>query len=247
MTHGDEWRSYEALAGGHRHCCLLCLGGFLDDWQAHGLRPDTGGSEAVCTGIRGISSRPCREPPVRPHAAFVQETQGPAPKPRARAIKGQVRLDSIDRAFKGATLTISLYRIMGPDQDVPAERVAELRFFNVYKEAPRAQAYVPFTFGDFYPRPNVHYTLQCYLDMNANGVRDAGDYWNERRVDVLTPEDPEVVRIEDFALIGEGDKLASGFAPRNGIGSCWNHSPRGDVGSRVNTSPNPIASSCGLI
>ena len=146
---------------------------------------------------------PVAQPPVRPHAAFVQETQGLAPKPRARAIKGQVRLDSIDRAFKGATLTISLYRIMGPDQDVPAERVAELRFFNVYKEAPRAQAYVPFTFGDFYPRPNVHYTLQCYLDMNANGVRDAGDYWNERRVDVLTPEDPEVVRIEDFALIGE--------------------------------------------
>ena len=144
---------------------------------------------------------PVAQPPVRPHAPFAQESQEPSPK--ARAIKGQVRLDSINRAFKGATLTISLYRIMGPDQDVPAERVAELRFFNVYKETPRAQSYVPFTFGDFYPRPKVHYTLQCYLDMNANGVRDAGDYWNERRVDVLTPEDPEVVCIEDFALIGE--------------------------------------------
>ena len=144
---------------------------------------------------------PVAQPPVRPRAPFVQEPQGPAPRPRA--IKGQVRLDSIDRAFKGATLTISLYRLLGPDQDIPAERVAELRFFKVHKEVPRAQTYVPFTFGDFFPRPQVRYTLQCYLDINANDVRDAGDYWSERRVDVLTPEDPEVLCIEDFALIGE--------------------------------------------
>jgi hypothetical protein len=143
--------------------------------------------------------RASAQPPVRPRPPSTQEPQGPASKPRS--IKGQVRLDAIDSALKGATVTVSLFRTVGPDQDIAAERVAELKFFNVQTDVPRAQTFVPFTFGDFVPRPQFHYTLQCFLDMNANNVRDAGDFWNERRVDVLTPNDPEVVRIEDFARI----------------------------------------------
>ena len=102
-------------------------------------------------------------------------------------------------------MIITLEKIVGPQYDVRAEPVAELRLFNIYKETAEASAFVPFTFGDFSPRRDTHYNLQCYVDLNGNGQRDVGDYWNQRRVDVLTSDAPPLAIIEDLRAHRSGE------------------------------------------
>jgi hypothetical protein len=196
-TNGDLAK--RLLAGAATAACLAAValalfGRFAASAQTtQGTRRPKGRVSAV--SVPG----PLAQPPVRPRPPLVQGPQGPAPQ--ARPIRGEVDLGKVAQAFNGAIVVITLERAMGPNQDVPADKVAELRFYNISKPAPQAPGVIAFTFGDFVARPNARYNLQCYLDINANGVRDAGDFWNERQVIVLTPVDPVVVRIEDLVPV----------------------------------------------
>jgi hypothetical protein len=141
--------------------------------------------------------------PVRPDAASKHEN-GSRPEPTgSRVIKGEVRLDAIRHQIRGAILTITLSKTEGPIFDARAERLAQLRFFNISRRDSDKRVYVPFTIGDFTPRVGAHYMLMADLDMNANGERDAGDYVSERRVEVLARDSPDLARLEDFAVIPE--------------------------------------------
>jgi hypothetical protein len=160
-------------------------------------------AKELTTPTEELDGKLVAQAPVRPNTTS-KHGNGSRPQPTgSRVIKGEVRLDAIRRQIRGAILTITLSKIEGPMFDARAERLALLRFFNISRQDSDARVYVPFTIGDFAPRSGTHYTLLADLDMNANGVRDAGDYVSERRVEVLAPDSSDVARIEDFAKIPE--------------------------------------------
>jgi hypothetical protein len=139
--------------------------------------------------------------PVRPLSKTPAPRQGFSLVDAPSIIRGEFRLGSIRQAFTNATIIVTLRRTIGPPTDAVAEKIAELHFFKISKNFKDENIFIPFTLGDFQPRPGASYSLDCYIDVNRNNRQDVGDYWNQRRVDVLSAEAPHIVAIEDFTPV----------------------------------------------
>lgn len=148
--------------------------------------------------------RPRVQAPVRPDNDAKALLGAPPQNNVPQVVHGEIRLGSVRQAFKGATLVVTLERTIGPPVGAVAQRIAELRLFNVNNTSPDQNTSIPFSIGDFIQRPKATYTLQCYIDINQNNERDVGDFWNERQVEVFSAQAPPMAIIEDFARVGGG-------------------------------------------